>query len=86
MKKLPRKIITKMLDNYQLVQVACTFSNACRWQYLTTSGQVCREEYGFEEDCDVDSIELPERYELPPMTWSSVKRLQRALQNLSINS
>ena len=78
--KLPRKWIEDRMNASQCVQVACTYSNLCRWQYLTTSGKVCREEFNFVEDSDPD-IEYA-TYDLPIMTWSSVKRLQRALENL----
>jgi hypothetical protein len=79
-----RKTIESLLNQYPSVQVACTCSNACRWQYLTTSGQVCREEFGFIEDnlgCDDEHT----RIDLPKMTWASICRLQRALINLSNN-
>lgn len=59
------------------VQLAITASNACFWPYLTTSGQVCREEYFFEED----RIDWTETFDLPKMTWSSCKRFQKCLIN-----
>lgn len=67
----------KRINDGKQVQVACTYTNAGRWQYLTTSGRVCREEFGFVEDCE----EHPETFDLPPMTWASVRRLQAALAN-----
>lgn len=81
MKRLPRKTIERLLNEYDQVQLACSYSNSCRWHYLTTSGKVCREEFGFVEDTDFN--DRAERIDLNMMTWSSVKRLQKALQNLS---
>lgn len=79
MKRLPRKWIEDKLNAGLPVQVACTYSNVCRWNYLTTSGQVTREEYGFEDDI----LDEPETHDLPVMTWSSVKRLQNCLQRMA---
>jgi hypothetical protein len=81
--KLPRKVISDLLNRHSCVQVACTYSNVCRWQHLTTSGKVCREEYGYIDDADTDDPTI-ETVDLPVMTWASVKRLQRTLEKLSM--
>jgi hypothetical protein len=78
MKRLPRKWIEKRLNNGCVVQCAVTASNACYWCYLTTSGQVTRREYGFEEDC----CEWHDTISLPRLTFSSIERLNTALANL----
>lgn len=71
-----RKWAEEKLNEGKPVQVAVSASNACFWAYLTTSGQVCRREFGFVEDvCE----EWPETLDLPKMSWSSVCRLQDAL-------
>lgn len=78
MKSRMKKWIESRLNEGKPVQVACTYSNTCRWNYLTTSGKVCREEFGYEED--TEDIWL-ETFDLPVMSWHSVKRLQKALEN-----
>lgn len=75
-----RKWIEARLNEGKPVQVACTFSNACRWTYLTTSGKVCREEFGFEEDTEES---WPETFPLYIKAWKNVVRLQRALQTMA---
>ena len=63
-----------------VLQVACTYANiGLIGAYITTSGQVCREELGYIED-----VEDPDEFDthpLPRMTWASIKRLQRYLIN-----
>ena len=81
MMKLPRDWINRMIDNGYPVQAATTCSNACYWVYLTTSGKVCRREYNFEEDCD--TCDGHDRIDIAKITYSSIGRLNRALENLS---
>jgi hypothetical protein len=78
MRRLPKKWILDRINEGKPVQVACTHSNACHWYYLTTSGRVCREDYGYVED----AVDHPETIDLPRLTWSSCGRLRRALTNL----
>ncbi len=73
-----RDWIEDRVNEGELVQVACTYCNVgLIGAYLTTSGQVCREEFGFIED--VEEPEEFHQYDLPRMTWSSIKRLQQYL-------
>jgi hypothetical protein len=74
-----REWITARIDEGKTVQLACTYSNTCRWSYLTTSGRVCREEHGYIEDGESD-----ETLDLRFISWSTCKRLQRALQNIQM--
>jgi hypothetical protein len=78
MKRLPRKWILSRLDQGLPVQCAVTASNACYWCYLTTSGRVCRAEYGYVEDVDkyLDTIDIPK------LTFASIGRLNRALERM----
>jgi hypothetical protein len=61
------------------VQVACSYTNTglCG-VYLTRSGQVCREEFGYVEDVE----ETGDILELSTRSWPSIKRLQRILARL----
>ena len=72
-----RKWIEARIDEGKTVQLACSYSNTCRWSYLTTSGRVCLEEHGYIEDG-----ESTETLELRFLTWSTCKRLQRALAQM----
>ncbi|KKM62618.1 hypothetical protein LCGC14_1519870 [marine sediment metagenome] len=70
------------------IQVACCCTNTgLSGVYLTNSGQVCREEFGFVEDCCFDEGDIMpngERYrtlELNTRNWNTIKRLQKALVN-----
>lgn len=76
-----REWIEERLDRGLQVQVAVSASNACWWLYLTTSGKVCREEYGYVEDvADV----WPDTLDLKTRSWASVVRLQECLQNMAM--
>lgn len=82
MVKLPREWINDCINRGLPVQVAISYSNACYWPYLTTSGKVCTREHGYVEDIDHDTV--IESRDLPIITMSSIERLQRyliALQN-----
>jgi hypothetical protein len=81
-KKLDKKLILDLINQGLPVQVACTYSNVCRWQYLTTKGNVTCEEFGYIEDL-IEDTDLT--WPLPAMTWASVKRLQKVLINLQNN-
>lgn len=81
MKKINRKWINDQINQGKPVQVACIYSNVCRWNFLTTSGNVTREEFGFQDDTPTDQDEQVFTLDLPVMSWASVKRLQRALAN-----
>jgi len=80
-----RKFIEEKFNEGFPVQVACSYTNTgiCS-VYLTTSGRVCREEFGFVEDRDYDvkvddtGREIKE-LKLKTRSWSSIKRLQRYL-------
>ena len=73
-----REWIEGEVNEGESVQVACCWANVgLVGAYLTTSGQVCREEFSFVDD--VDDPDEYATYDLPRMTWTSVKRLQRAL-------
>lgn len=76
--------ILNLVNQYPSVQVACTYSNVCRWQYLTTSGLVCTQEHGYIEDWNGDE-DGHVRIDLPDMTIATVIRLQRAIANLYTN-
>jgi hypothetical protein len=75
--------------NDGVVQVACTYTNSglCG-VYLTNSGMVCRKEFGYVEDCDLDEgdeMEDGRPYEtlfLPIRTITRVERLQEILGRL----
>ena len=62
------------------LQVACEYTNTGLSQvYLTNSGLVCREEFGFIEDLS----DYPENYRtlsIKTRSWASIKRLQAYLQ------
>lgn len=60
------------------VQIACTYSNVCCWPYLTTSGRVYREEYGYVEDTEAAGGG-EETLDLPPMEWARIRRIQGIL-------
>ena len=77
-----KKWIKDRLNEGKIVQVAVTATNNSFWAYLTTSGLVCRDEYGFVEDT---IEEWEETFNLSKMSWHSVKRLQKALINLYNN-
>jgi len=77
------KIKEFCLSTPELVQCAITATNACQWAYLTTSGQVCREEYGFIEDTE-DSSEY-QTLDLGKLSLKQVARLNRALINFHLN-
>ncbi len=74
-----RKWINARINEGKTVQLACSYSNTCRWSYLTTSGMVCSEEHGYIEDGESN-----ETLELRFISWSTCKRLQRALQNMQM--
>lgn len=82
MNKDRRKWIEDKLNEGKQVQIACTYSNACRWNYLTTSGMVLREEFGYVEDFESEEKDC---HYVPKMTFSSVRRYQKALENLYLN-
>ena len=67
--------IRKFYNKHGNVQVACGYTNAGLCSvYLTNSGSVTREEFGFVEDSDgTETLELNTR------SFSSVKRLQNFL-------
>ena len=73
-----REWIENEVNRGSLVLIACTYANiGLIGAYLTTSGQVCREEFGY-----IDDVEDPDEfdtYNLPRMTWSSIKRMQNYL-------
>ena len=76
-----RSFIEEELNAGNLVQVACTYANVgLIGAYLTTSGQVCREEFGFIED--VEDFDEFASFPLPLMSWPSIVRLQNLLQDL----
>jgi len=76
--KLPRKWIDERINEGKPVQCAVTSSNACYWCYLTTSGQVCRAEYGYAEDTIEEWLET---IDIPKLSFASIGRLNRALDN-----
>jgi hypothetical protein len=71
--------IRERLNEGKIVQIAVSHTNTCYWPYLTTSGQVCRKEYGYVEDC----IDWSETYDrLPVMSFKRICRYQGILQRL----
>jgi len=75
-----RQFIEVKTNQGDPVQVACTYANVgLVGAYLTTSGQVCQEEYGYIED--VEDPDEFDTFNLPRMTWASIKRLQAYLIN-----
>ena len=72
--------ILERINEDKQVQVAVTYSNACYWAYLTTSGRVCRKELGYVEDTIGDNKEI---LNIRKITFSSIHRLQKTLSNLS---
>ena len=74
-----REWIEERLNRDLPVQVAVSASNSCWWPYLTTSGRVCRREYGYVEDCDCD---WDDTLDLRTRSWASVVRLQECLQKM----
>jgi hypothetical protein len=71
-----------------LILAACSYTNTgiCS-VYLTTSGRVCRAEFGFVEDRDCDQTindegEEIKELELKTRSFSSVKRLNNYLIKL----
>lgn len=84
MKKLPKKLIKNIINNGHNLLVACTYTNNSVFTYLTNQS-VAREEYGYVEDPSEDDPKEVIQIDLPKITWSTTKRLQRTLINL-INS
>lgn len=73
--------VNDRLNEGKTVQVAVSATNACYWAYLTTSGRVCRKEYGYIEDC----IDHEETYNLPFMSMKRIDRLQGILERMYLN-
>jgi hypothetical protein len=64
------------------IQCAVSATNSTYKAYLTDSGKVCRQEYGFVEDL-LDTDPKPTTLDLGKITWSSIVRLNRCLANIS---
>jgi hypothetical protein len=91
-KELKKEIIDFVYATDGIVQVACSYTNTgINSVYLTTSGKVCTEDFGYVEDTawDDDEVdvngELVRRLDLPSITWSSICRLQRWLEHTCQN-
>ena len=82
MYRLPRQWINDMLDRGLPVQCAVSATNSTYYCYLTTSGMVCRAEFGYVEDVEPDDNSF-ETIDISKISFSSIGRLNRALGKLS---
>lgn len=87
MKKTPIRDFIYDTDN--LVQIACTYSNCgLIGVYLTNSGMVTREEFGYVEDCVYKEGDIMENGQLYKILWlkvsdfNRIKRIQNILQKI----
>ena len=75
--------IRDFINDNSLVMVACGYTNVGLCDvYLTTSGKVTREEYGFIEDCTDNEENESITLSLKTRSFYSVKRLQNYLIKL----